>query len=136
MSLKPWSMPRYYSGERWDGWLVAPVSRHRDSNTIDASNFRTVLAQLRAVEEADTTTALASGIDVDDEMCCGHVVVQENHFLVGWVEWIAISPHAVQSIALCETAQTRLEDYRVLDEQDEAALDAEQGPAQESDDEQ
>ena len=134
MSLQPWKMPRYYHGERWDGFLVSPVFRTRDSDTVDESNFRVLLRQLRAVEEADTTAAMANNIDADDELCCGHVVVRENHFLVGWTEWIAISPHAVQSIALCEAAQTRLEEYVVLDEHDLGALEADMEPEEEEED--
>lgn len=135
MNLEPWNRPQHYYGESWDGWLVAPCSHHRDSDTVSASNFRTLLRDLEKVDDEDSRAFLAAGGDPKSDMFCGHQVVRERHFLVGWVEWIAIPPHATKSIAICLEAMRRLEEYPILDEHDLEQLEAESQPEEEDDDE-
>ena len=131
MSLKPWNRPRHYFGESWDGWLVGSIGQSRDSDTVEESNFRTVLRRLKEVDDADTAAFIAAGGDERDEMCCGHCVVTERHFLCGWVQWIAIPPHAAKSIAVWEEADRKLEDYPILDDEDHSMLEHERNPPDE-----
>lgn len=123
--LEEWKCPRYYMGQSWDGWLVAPCGQSRESDSVEQSNFRVLVQRLEEVEEADTDDFIKSGGDDADEMCCGHTIVRESHFLVGWVEWIAIPPHAKRSIEVCLAAKDDLEGYPILDEDDHSSLEAE-----------
>jgi len=46
------------------------------------------------------------------------LVVSENHWAVGWVEWIAIHESDKAAIAESERIESALESYPVLDEED------------------
>jgi hypothetical protein len=135
MNLEPWNRPQHYFGKSWDGWLVAPCGQSRDSDSVEASNFRVLVERLEAVDDEDAEAFIRTGGSDADEMCCGHTVVRESHFLVGWVEWIAIPPHATKSIAIALEAQRALEEYPILDEEDHSALDLEMNPPDDDDDE-
>ena len=79
-----------------DGWLISDVSRNRDSDCLDESNFACVLDQLGG--ESDTVQVLRFG-----------------HWAVGWTEWIAFLPEHTSTV---EGLESRLEDYPILDEDD------------------
>ena len=112
--VKMWTMPENYSGETWDGWFVAPVGRSRDSDTVEESNFRVTLHRLTHGNDDGETV----------------VVVRERHFLVGWVEWIAIDPRDIDAMMEAETIASELEDYPVLDDDDLSELEWERESAE------
>lgn len=96
--LTRWSLPAFYTGQSWHGYYSAPVGRSRDSDALELSNWE---AQLQAVggERGDTV-----------------VVVRERHFLVGWVEWLAIRETATATLRKADAVAARLLEYPILDE--------------------
>ena len=97
-----WTMPDSYFGETWEDYYVGP-SRHRDSDDLTESNFRTALKELGDEEGEETETVF---------------IVREGHFLVGWVEWIAVHKSDKEAVAKLTEIEERLESYPVLDEED------------------
>ena len=78
-------------------WIVAPVSRTRDSGCLADSNFEAALEIL--------------GGEREDEV----EVHRFNHWGPGWFEIIIVAPQFLDQI---EEIGARLEDYPVLDEED------------------
>lgn len=101
-NLKLWKRPTHYIGVGWDGYYSAPCSQHRESDHIDRSNWQ---AQLRQI-----------GGETDDGESV--VIVRENHFLVGWVEWLAIRSDASEALRIADGIADRLDSYPILDEND------------------
>lgn len=104
--LTPWKHPPYYMGKDWTGWLVAPCGRSRDSDNAELSNWD---AQLERIPESDTVK-----------------IVRENHWAVGWVEWLAIRPEDAAAVAEGEKIGDELEVYPLLDEDAYCQLEAEE----------
>lgn len=103
----PWVRPSNYIGATWEGWLVF-LGRNRDSDLLTNHNFETALAALEACE------ATQHSQETED---AGTVLkVSENHWAVGWVEWIAIHPSNEAAVKLAEDLATRLDSYPILDE--------------------
>jgi len=102
--MKHWTRPSNYMGASWNGWLVF-LSRNRDSPLLENHNFETALAAVKPL-----------AVDVPDEDSAGVLVVSENHWAVGWVEWIAIHESNTAAIAAAEAIESRLENYPILDE--------------------
>lgn len=110
-----WTRPRHYIGADWTGYLVAPVTQTRDSDTLTRSNFAAqwaTLAPLRA--------------DVPGEDGHSPVTVRESHFLVGWVEWVAVHPSNAAAVKAGEEIAEALERYPVLNEEAHSALEWEE----------
>lgn len=105
--LSRWSLPKNYRGSHWEGYFVAPVSRNRDSDCLVNSNWASQWAELSACRA-----------DVPDADESSPVVVSENHWAVGWVEWIAIHESNEAALRAADRIAERLESYPVLDEQD------------------
>lgn len=103
---KPWKHPDNYIGADWTGYHSAGFGQHRDSDALERSNFRVALAALEQVSDRVQ-------------------VVSENHWAVGWAEWIAIPNDDVAGLARAGELCARLEDYPVLDEFDYSALEQE-----------
>jgi hypothetical protein len=101
--LKRWAMPRDYFGASWPNHYSAGVGQSRDSDCLEQSNFTVMLAELGG--ESDVVT-----------------VVRESHWLVGWVEWIAIeadgTPESDKALKTADRLKARLADYPILDEDD------------------
>jgi hypothetical protein len=97
--LKRWSMPRYYFGAQWPEYYSAGVGRSRDSDCLEQSNFAVMLTALGG--ETETV-----------------IVFRENHWAVGWVEWIAIHELDAKALAIADAQCERLANYPVLDEDD------------------
>ena len=97
--LERWKLPRDYGGAHWPEYYSAGVGQHRDSDSLEQSNFATMLELLGG--ESDTVQ-----------------VVREGHWAVGWVEWIAIYHLDSKALQIADEAQGRLEDYPILDEDD------------------
>lgn len=104
--LKRWTLPRYYMGARWDGYYVF-LGQHRDSGSVTRSNFTVARAALDLLPPFEPPDA-----DTDSR-----IVVSENHWAVGWVEWIAIHETDAAAIEAAEAMLERLENYPVLDEE-------------------
>lgn len=101
--LRRWRTPRYYHGESWDGWYAAPVGHSRDSDTVESSNWQ---VQLERIPESETVQ-----------------VVSENHWAVGWVEWLAIHESDRGALAEAERVGDELENYPILDEDHHSQLE-------------
>lgn len=101
--LKRWSLPSHYFGASWPNHYSAGVGQSRDSDCLEQSNFAVMLAALGG--ENDIVT-----------------LVREDHWAVGWVEWIAIeadgTPEADKALETADMAKERLADYPVLDGDD------------------
>jgi len=102
-SVKRWTLPQYYMGEHWDNYYSSGVGRSRDSDCLEESNFD---AMLKILGESEKETVQ---------------IVCESHWLVGWVEWIAIHESDENSLALARETCKKLNDYPVLDEEDFSA---------------
>ena len=129
-TLPTWTRPDSYMGRDWHGWLIAPVSRHRESDILTLSNWEIVVSRLHGLMESDGSL---SGDWIDPytgEECGPFEIVHERCSLVGWVEWIAIHPDAAVLIQYALEVSEALEAYPILDEdhffaaEEEAAYDA------------
>jgi hypothetical protein len=100
--LKRWTMPSHYFGATWPNHYSAGVGQSRASDSLERSNFVCMLLALGG--ESDVIT-----------------VVRESHWLVGWVEWIAIeadgTPESDKALAIADDIKRRLEDYPVINEE-------------------
>jgi hypothetical protein len=96
MKLEKWTRPKYYMGANWPEHYVF-LSQSRDSDILEQSNFTQGLAALGG--ESDTV-----------------VIVNESHWLCGWVDWIAIHESDTKAIGEAERILDELENYPVLDE--------------------
>lgn len=104
-TLRPWTRPRHYIGATWEGYFIAPVTRNRDSGLAEQSNWN---AQWEALKPLRA--------DVPGEDTYSPQIVSENHFLCGWVEWVAIHPSNGAAVAVAEALAERLESCPILDE--------------------
>jgi hypothetical protein len=105
--LKLWTMPDSYFGEVWPDYYSAGVGQSRDSDSLERSNFVSMLEALGG--ESETV-----------------FVVRESHWAVGWVEWIAI--HATDETALrkADRIVDGLESYPVINESHWSELEQEE----------
>jgi hypothetical protein len=85
---------------------IGPVGRHRDSEALDESNFRVILADLRQTDERVTD-------------------LRFRHWGVGWVEEIAVPLDDPALIDRVAHWVGQLASYPVADETDLAVLEAE-----------
>jgi hypothetical protein len=97
--LQRWTHPTNYIGKRWTDYYVF-LAQNRDSDCLTQSNFTAGLAAIGGEQEGTVA------------------VVSENHWLCGWVEWIAIHKDAASAVLAAEKVMRRLEDYPVLDDDD------------------
>ncbi len=104
--LKPWTMPANYIGECWPATYSAGVGQSRDSDALQRSNFACALEALGGTSETVQ-------------------VVRENHWAVGWVEWIAIHQDDEIALKIADALQERLEEYPILDEDHMGMLEQE-----------
>ena len=93
-SLKRWTLPDSYAGAQWPEYFVF-LGQHRDSDTVDRSNFISGLAAIGG--ESETV-----------------LVVRESHWAVGWVEWIAIHQDDEQALRKADEIAGHLTDYPVV----------------------
>lgn len=97
--IEKWTYPDSYAGATWYDYYSAGVGRSRDSRPWEESNFETMLKRLGG--ESETV-----------------IVVRENHWAVGWVEWIAIHESNKAALDIAEENCKSLENYPILDEMD------------------
>lgn len=88
-------------------WFVAPVTRNRDSGTLEQSNWDVFLREMGG--ESDTVQVHRFG-----------------HWACGWFEVIVIDPADTAAVLSALQMQTALEDYPILDDDhfSEAELNA------------
>lgn len=108
--MQRWKRPDSYIGAEWPEYFVF-LGQRRDSDAVTRSNFRTGLRALAALPPAP---------DCEDG---SRIVVRENHWAVGWVEWIAVHETDTAAIAACDAMLARLDNYPVLDEEDLSDLE-------------
>lgn len=105
--INRWTTPPYYFGAEWHDYFVG-LGRHRDSDVLERTNFDNALEMLGGETETVRT-------------------VCENHFLVGWVEWIAVHESNATALEKLIDIHERLQNYPVLNE--EAYCEAEREEA-------
>lgn len=96
--LNKWTRPQNYMGASWPEYYVF-LGRTRDSDALSRSNFQSALRLIGG--ETDTV-----------------LTVCENHWAVGWVEWIAIHESDSAALERANEIADKLEDYPVVDEMD------------------
>lgn len=106
--LSRWQRPRNYIGAEWRGYFVAPVTRNRDSSIPDNVNWDSQWAILKPL--------MADFVDFEGEPSVSPSIVSENHWAVGWAEWVAIHESNEAALRAADALAERLESYPVLDE--------------------
>jgi hypothetical protein len=109
-TLRKWTLPANYLGAEWPDYYVF-LGRNRDSDCLTNSNFDWALKTVQAVASKESVPG-------DPDESATVQVVSENHWAVGWVEWIAIHESDKAALAEAERICERLENYPVLDEED------------------
>lgn len=95
-----------YYGKRGH-WLVV-IGQHRDSDTLDRSNFRVIARDLQGRYGEDVAIERAS------------------HFLVGWAETLLVNPCNADAVAVANEWREKLEGYPVANEDDYSELESEE----------
>lgn len=106
-NLEKWTMPRNYYGAEWPEYYSAGVGRSRDSDALERANFDAMVAALAKCPEMETPDG--------EEITCQ--VVRENHWVCGWVEWIAIHETDHARLAVADKIRGKMENYAVIDEE-------------------
>ena len=104
--LNRWTLPPCYVGAEWPDYYVF-LGQHRDSDALTRSNFQTGLEQLGG--ETETVR-----------------VINESHWAVGWVEWIAIHESDTDALEKADEMAGDLKDYGSLDDDRWSALEDEE----------
>ncbi|MEH2570123.1 hypothetical protein [Bradyrhizobium sp. AZCC 2289] len=87
--LQRWTLPANYVGAVWPAYYSSGVGQSRDSDALERSNFACMLRELGG--ESETV-----------------IVVRETHYLVGWVEWIAIHQDDEKALAIADEIKGKL----------------------------
>ncbi len=103
--LKPYSRPSNYIGATWGDYFVF-LGRNRDSDALSRANFDAALKDIGGENSAD-----------DENETPLVLVVRENHWACGWIEWIAIHKSQTETLEKADTILQKLEDYPVVDEE-------------------
>lgn len=110
--LKRWTLPSHYFGAQWPDYYSAGVGQSRDSDALERANFD---AMLKAIGGEQTSEDKEDPNDPDCALSLVRVV-RENHWAVGWVEWIAIHESAIEALEIADKLKGKLEDYPVISE--------------------
>lgn len=105
-NLNRWTMPRDYFGAQWPDYYSAGVGKSRDSGALERANFQAMFKQLEPLDTGETPDG-----DVTVR------VVRENHWAVGWVEWIAIHESNTAALSTADAIMGKLADYPVIDDE-------------------
>jgi hypothetical protein len=95
-----------YWGEHGEWFIVA--AQHRDSDTLDRSNFAVLLKQLGGESESVA-------------------VERANHWAVGWCEYLIIRPDNRKALRHAIHAHSAVTDYPILDESHWSELEYSEG---------
>lgn len=101
--LQRWTLPRYYMGAEWPEYY-AFLGRSRDSDALERANFDAGLQAIGGEQTSDDDVPLVR-------------IVRENHWAVGWVEWIGIHESATDALAKAAEVADKLDSYPVVDEE-------------------
>lgn len=112
--LSRWKLPPCYAGARWPEYYVAPVTRNRDSDHGTESNWAAQWDTLRPLSQ-----------DTPDGEESSPRIARENHWAVGWVEWVAIHESNVEALREADRLAERLESHPLLDDEDAAKRELE-----------
>ena len=125
-TVKEWKHPSNYVGATWEGWFSSGFGRSRDSDALEESNFQVASAELlKLAEDAPRTDVSAELLEQLDD-CLSVQIVRENHWAVGWIEWIAIHASNAAALDLARELCERANDYPILDEDHFSRLESEQ----------
>lgn len=86
-----------------ENWLVAPVTRHRDSDVLTEANWESQLEFFSSFLHVET-----------DEYSDDAEIRTFSHWAVGWVEILLINPIYKEKV---EFLIEKLENYPILDEE-------------------
>ena len=111
MRLQLWTYPSSYFGATWEDYYVY-LGQHRHSDSVTRSNFTRAKELLEDLPD-----------DPPDEDKTSRFVVAENHWAVGWVEWIAIHKDDQTAIDHCEEMLESLENYPLIDDEHHSMLE-------------
>ena len=103
--LVKWRRPENCIGAEWNGWFVFFLSQNRDSDCLTRSNFQCAFELLKK-----------HATDIESEDCKSVQLVSENHWAVGWIEWIAIHESNKPAIEEACAIYERFENYPVVNE--------------------
>ena len=111
-NLKKWELPSNYMGDSWDDYYCF-LGQHRDSDCLERSNFDCGIEQLGG-ELTDNN---------DLELV---LIVRDNHWAVGWIEWIAIHKTAIEQLKIADKIMSDLANYPVLNDEHFYELESEE----------
>jgi hypothetical protein len=114
-TLQRWTLPSDYGGATWYDYYGSGVGRNRDSGPLDNANFDSMLEALQEIPTPE---------DWPHDCACFQTVC-ENHWAVGWVEWIAIHDDATAHLMEADRIAGALEDYPVIDDTKLSELESE-----------
>lgn len=122
-SCKLWERPDHYAGKSWPNWYVG-YGRYRDSGCLTNVNFDVFYKEVckasdkLSIPEGDMGTEYISGQGwVDRQMEIDSVyIVRESHWMVGWVEWIAIHKDDAGALTKANELMLALDGYPCLDD--------------------
>lgn len=103
--LAAWKRPENYTGAGWSGWLVFFLRQNRDSGCLERSNFQCAFERLKM-----------HATDLESEDCQSVQIVSENHWAVGWIEWIAIHESNKPAIEEAGAIFERFENHPVVND--------------------
>lgn len=105
--LQRWAMPKCYLGAEWPEYYGSGFGRTRDSDALERANFDTAWQAIeKAAGEATTPDGEYPAVQI----------VRENHWAVGWIEWIAIHETCEAALSVADDLKERYENYPCLDE--------------------
>jgi len=109
--LTLWTYPASYAGQTWYDYFGTGQGRSRDSDALERANFQATLNALgfKGEETPDDCPT------INDEPT--RVIVRENHWACGWVEWIAIHKSDDKGLKIADEIAENLENYPVIDEE-------------------
>lgn len=114
--LNEYTRPHSYAGATWEGWFSSGFGRSRESDALEESNFQVLCRELAPwLGEVDRGDGELWGRG-DDDSQPEAVIIREYHYLVGWVEWVAIKPTAHAALAVADRLRGDYKCYPVLDE--------------------
>jgi hypothetical protein len=106
--IQRWARPDYYIGAQWDSYYVV-LGQHRDSGSIDRSNYAVILADLETLdrEHGGERTVFDT---------------RASHWAVGWVETILVHESNIPALERADEWCERLADYPLADEDHHSEL--------------